>query len=184
MKKQKKKNRTYFSRKYFVYLPLLLFVILIIGRLVWLQIFQANALTSKGIVNRMISQTLQPDRGIIYDSNGNVLSQNAPAQEIYADPRSLTQLINKHQYTKMSKDAIAKAVGSILGQDPSSILDKLNKDVLWISLAHQLDITKADKIRDLKIPGFGFADESKRVYPQNSWASSVLGFVNQTGHGI
>ncbi|TGE31765.1 penicillin-binding transpeptidase domain-containing protein [Desulfosporosinus sp. Sb-LF] len=181
---KKRKKITYFSREYFVYVPLVLCVFLIVGRLVWLQVIQANGLNAKGIANRMISQTLLPERGIIYDSKGNVLSQSAHVQEIYADPKTLTQLINKHQYTKMSKDDIAKTVGGILGQDSKTILDKLNKDAQWISLAHQVDINSADKIRNLNIPGFGFVDESKRVYPQNAWASSVLGFVNQTGHGI
>ncbi|HEY8910011.1 MAG TPA: penicillin-binding transpeptidase domain-containing protein [Desulfosporosinus sp.] len=184
MKKRKNKNTTYFSREYSVYAPLIVIIMLIFGRLVWLQIVEADTLSAKGSINRMVSQTLQPKRGIIYDSKGNVLSRSVLAQEIYADPKTLTQLINNHQYTKMSKEDIAKTVGSILGQDSNSILDKLNKGVLWISLAHQVDLEKADKIRNLKIPGFGFADESNRIYPLDTWASSVLGFVNQTGHGI
>ena len=178
------KKTIYFSRGYIIYIILSLFALVIIAQLFSLQVYQANALSAKGIINRMVNQTLLPERGVICDNEGNVLSRSVPAQEIYADPRTLTQLINKHKYTKMSKDEIAKTVGNIIGQDPKNILNKLNKDELWINIAYQVDAPKADQIRNLNIPGFGFVDESKRTYPLNSWAASVLGFVNQTGHGI
>ena len=178
------KTMGYFTRERWVYIPLIVFVVLILGELVWMQVFQAASLNAKGLERRVVSQSLLPVRGIIYDDKGNVLSQSMPAQEVFADPRSLTQLISKHQYTKMSKNEIAQKLGSILGLDSKTILEKLNEDKAWMTLAHQVDIDKTDQIRQLKIPGVGFTDEQKRVYLLNSWASSVLGFVNMTGHGI
>lgn len=181
---RKEKATGYFSRERWVYIQLFLAVILIVGELVWMQVFQAAPLTAKGLESRMVSQNLLPERGIIYDAQGNVLSQSMPVQEVYADPRSLAQLISKGQYTKMSKDEIAQKLGSILGQDSKTILEKLNQDQLWVSLAHQVELDKTDQIRQLNIPGIGFTNEEKRVYPMNSWASSVLGFVNMAGHGV
>lgn len=183
-KEKIKKKLNYFSRGYLVYIPLIFAIIAIIARLVLFQVIQANELSAQGVTNRMVSQTLLPDRGTISASDGNVLARSVPAQQIIANPRLLTQLISKHQYTEMSKADIAKTIGSLTGQDSQSILDKLNKDLEWISIAHQIDIDKTDKIRAMKIPGFDFIDEAKRVYLLNSWASSVLGFVNLTGHGI
>lgn len=180
----KRKKVVYFTRELWVYAPLILMVALILGELVWMQVFQAASLSAKGREGRMANESLLPERGTIYDDKGNVLCQSIPAQDVYADPRTLSQLISKHQYTKMSKDEIAQKLGSILGLDPKSILDKLNKDSAWISIAKQVDVAKTDQIRQLKIPGVGFTDEQKRVYLANSWASSVLGFVNMTGHGI
>jgi len=181
---RKQKPSGYFARERWVYISIGFLLVLILGELVRMQIFQAASLNAKGIERRMTSQSLLPVRGTIYDDKGNVLSQSTPAQEVYADPRSLTQLISKHQYTSMSKDVIAQKLGSILGVDSKALLDKLNKDQLWISLAQQVDIAKTDQIRQLKIPGIGFTDEQKRVYLLDSWASSVLGFVNMTGHGV
>ncbi|MDR3542203.1 MAG: penicillin-binding transpeptidase domain-containing protein [Desulfosporosinus sp.] len=181
---RKQKSVGYFTRERWIYFQLALIVMLILGRLVWMQVYQAETLSAKGLDRRMISQNLLPERGIIYDNKGNVLSRSTLVQEVYGDPRSLTQLISKHQYTKMSKDEIAQKLGSILGQDPKTILGKLNEDQQWVSFAHQVEIDKTDQIRQLKIPGIGFTDEQKRVYMLNSWASSVLGFVNMTGHGV
>lgn len=181
---RKQKKMRYFARERWVYISLIFFVVLIMGELGRMQVFQAAALKAKGLEGRVATQSLLPVRGIIYDDKGNVLSQSMPAQEVYADPRTLAQLISKHQYTKMSKDEIAQKLGSILDLDPKTILEKLNENQAWVSLAHQVEITKTDQIRLLKIPGIGFTDEQKRVYLANSWASSVLGFVNMTGHGV
>ena len=149
-----------------------------------MQVFQAASLKAKGLELRMANKSMLPTRGIIYDAKGNVLSQSMPVQEVYADPRSLTQLISKRQYTKLSKEEVAQKLASILSMDSKTILEKLNKDQSWVSLAHQVEISTTDQIRQLKIPGIGFTDEQKRIYLVNSWASSVLGFVNMTGHGI
>lgn len=174
----------YFSRERVIYSLFILIFAAIMGKLFWLQIFQAAHLSATGLERRSVTQTLMPERGTITDADGNVLSQSVPAQEVYADPKSLTQMISKKQYTKMTKEEIAQKLGSILGLDSKSVLEKLNEDKEWVNLAHQVDMNKADQIRQLKVPGIGFTDEQKRVYPMNSWAASVLGFVNMTGHGI
>ena len=181
---RKQRSAGYFTRERWVYIPLIIFVVLIIGGLVNMQVFQAASLKAKGLELRMANKSMLPTRGIIYDAKGNVLSQSMPVQEVYADPMSLTQLISKRQYTKMSKDEIAQKLASILSIDSKTILEKLNKDQAWVSLAHQVESANTDQIRQLKIPGIGFTDEQKRIYLVNSWASSVLGFVNMTGHGI
>ncbi|EGW41095.1 penicillin-binding transpeptidase domain-containing protein [Desulfosporosinus sp. OT] len=182
--KKKKWKLAYFSREFLVYIPLVFIVICIVGRLFYMQVYNSDTLTAKGISNRTTSQTLLPERGTISDSKGNVLSRSVLAQEVYANPRGLTTLIQTKKFTRMTKEEIAKSLGEILGQDSKSILAKLNKDVLWINIARQVDLEKIEQIRKLKLPGFGYANESKRIYPLGTWASSVLGFVNQTGHGI
>ena len=175
----------YFSRERLIYVPFIMVMALIIGKLFWMQVFQAVKLNAAGLERRMVTQTLTPVRGTITDNAGNVLGQSIPAQQVYADPMLLNQMISKHQYTKMSVEEIAQKLGSILGQDSKSILDKLSgSKQQWVSLAQQVEMNKTDQIRKLKIPGIGFTDQQKRIYPMNTWAASVLGFVNMTGHGI
>ncbi|MDR3601857.1 MAG: penicillin-binding transpeptidase domain-containing protein [Desulfosporosinus sp.] len=174
----------YFHRERLVYLQFIVILVLIMGKLLWIQVFQAAHLNAIGMERRTVTQTIMPERGAITDNKGNVLGLSVPAQQVYIDPKSLTQQINKRQYTKMSKEEIAQKLSSILGQDSKSILKILNEDKDWVSLAHLVEMDKTDQLRKLNIPGIGFTDEQKRVYPMNSWAASVLGFVNMTGHGI
>ena len=47
-----------------------------------------------------------------------------------------------------------------------------------------MDVSKADEIMALKIPGVGFDEEEKRVYPMGNFAASALGIVNLEGHGV
>ncbi|MHB8074786.1 penicillin-binding protein [Desulfosporosinus fructosivorans] len=158
-------------------------VTLVLARLVTLQVVQAADLKARGIERRTSDKTLRPERGAIFDAQGNVLAQSIPVKQIYADPKTLSELIADNKF-KETKEDVAKALGTILDLKPQDILDKLNKkDLLWVSLAHQVTIQKADEIMALKIPGVGLSDEEKRVYPMGSFAASALGIVNLAGHG-
>ena len=183
MKKRSKRTISYFSRDRWVQLILLLVVTLVLARLVTLQIVQAADLKAKGIERRTSDKSLRPERGTIFDAQGNVLAQSIPVKEIYADPKTLSDLIVKKQFTRTKED-VATEFGSILAIKPQDILDKLNKNLSWVSLAHQVDIHKADEIMALKIPGVGLNEEKKRVYPMGNFAASALGIVNQDGHGV
>ncbi|AFM41852.1 cell division protein FtsI/penicillin-binding protein 2 [Desulfosporosinus acidiphilus SJ4] len=182
MKKRKKGLLNYFSRDYWVQIGLFLLIFLVAGRLVVLQVVQASNLQAKGIERRTTDKRLHPKRGSIYDAQGNVLAQSIPVKEVYADPKTLSNLIAQKKY-KDTKEHAAQELAEILGLNPQDILGKLNKDLLWISLAHQVDLQKADQIMALKIPGVGTTDEEKRVYPMGNLASAALGIVNLEGHG-
>jgi stage V sporulation protein D (sporulation-specific penicillin-binding protein) len=183
LKKRSKRTISYFSRDRWVLLILLLVVTLVLTRLVTLQIVQAADLKAKGIERRTSDKSLRPERGTIFDAQGNVLAQSIPVKEIYADPKTLSDLILHNQFTG-TKENVAKELGNILAITPLEILDKLNKNLAWVSLAHHVDIHKADEIMALKIPGVGLNDEEKRVYPMGNYAASALGIVNQEGHGV
>ncbi|MHB1651997.1 MAG: penicillin-binding protein [Desulfitobacteriaceae bacterium] len=181
---RKVKGKGYFSRERWVYFLLVVFLVLIFSRLLWLQVFQSPYLQAKGVERRTVDQSLLPERGTIYDAQGHVLAQSMPVKEVYADPMTLNQLISKGQYTKMSVQEIAQQLGTILEVDPKTILGKLSKAQAWVSLAHQVDLHKVEQIMLLKIPGLGFNDEEKRIYPMDSIAASVLGIINLAGHGV
>lgn len=183
MKKRNKHIISYFSRERWVHLILLLMVTLVLSRLITLQIVQASDLKAKGIERRTSDRTLLAERGTIFDAQGNVLAQNIPVKQIYADPKTLSKLISDNKFKKTKED-VAKELGIILDIKPQDILEKLNKDSLWISIAHQVDIHKADKIMALKIPGVGLTSEEKRFYPMGNFAASALGIVNGKGHGV
>ena len=179
----KRRRPTYFSRDRWVQLFLACVMLVVFGRLIDLQVVQASALQEKGTERRTNDQNLQPQRGAIFDAQGDVLAQSIPVKEVYADPKMLNDLIAKKQF-KSTKEEIAQKLGSILGIESPSILSSLNKNSSWISLAHQVDIPKADEIMALKIPGVGLNDEEKRVNPMGSFAASALGIVKQDGHGV
>lgn len=175
--RKSKSNLHYFSRDRWILVILLTVILAVFGRLVFFQVVKAADLKAKGIERRTIDQRLKPDRGTIYDAQGNVLAQSIPVKGIFANPR----MLNDKKQFKGSKEDVAKQFGEILGIDAQGILDKLNQDLLWVSIAHNVDIDKAKKVMDLKIPGVGADDEAKRIYPMGMFAASALGIVNQNG---
>ena len=181
--RRRKFTLNYFSRERWVQLVLVVVVTLVLSRLVMLQMVQASDLKARGIERRTTDKSLLPERGTIFDAQGHVLAQSIPVKEIYADPKTLTNLIKSKKYSKTKED-VAKQLGNILAVKPEEILDKLNKNSSWISLAHHVDVSKADEIIALKIPGVGFNEEEKRVYPMGNFAASALGIVNLEGHGV
>ena len=54
-------------------------VLLIVGRLVQLQIIDADKNTKAAVETRTVSYTTNPKRGTIYDRNGNVLAVSKDA---------------------------------------------------------------------------------------------------------
>lgn len=184
MVRRKRKKLNYFTREKWVPFILLLITSLVILRLFMFQVVQAADLKAKGIERRTIDQTINPERGAIFDAQGHVLAQSIPVKEVYANPKNLNIMINKKQISS-SIEEISKKLAEILETEPQNILDKLNKSELsWISLAHYVDINKIDKIRELKYSWIGFNDEEKRVYPMDNLCASVLGIVNMSGHGV
>jgi stage V sporulation protein D (sporulation-specific penicillin-binding protein) len=183
LKKRRKKAIRYFTRERWVLAGLSLILLLVVGRLIMLQVVQASELNAKGIQRRTMDLSIKPERGAIFDAQGNVLAQSIPVKEVYADPKTLSNLIAKKQF-KSNKEQVAKQIGSILGINSQQILYKLNRNLSWVSLAHQVEIQKADKIMSLKIPGVATNNEEKRIYPMGSFAAAVLGIVNQAGHGV
>jgi len=183
LKKRVRKYNDYFSRDRWVYFGLSLIILFVLGRLVTLQVVQASNLNARGIERRTTDLSLRPERGTIFDAQGNVLAQSIPVKEVFADPKTLSDQIDKKQF-KSTKEDVAKKLASILGIDAQNVQDKLNKSLAWISLAHQVDIHKADEIMALKIPGVGTNEEEKRIYPMGKFAASALGIVNLEGHGV
>jgi stage V sporulation protein D (sporulation-specific penicillin-binding protein) len=185
MAKRKRRIRSvYFAREYWVPVILVFVILLVVSRLIILQVVQAADLKAKGIERRTADQTIYPERGIIFDAQGHILAQSIPAKEVYADPKTLNTLITKKQ-VKSSIAEIAEKLGAVLEIDPQEIEKKLSNDQSsWVSLAHHIDIGKVEEINNLKIPGIGYNDEEKRIYPMDKLCASVLGIVNMSGHGV
>jgi stage V sporulation protein D (sporulation-specific penicillin-binding protein) len=183
LRKRNKQILNYFTRDRWVHIGLFLLVFLVALRLVILQVVQASDLQARGIERRTTDQSLLPERGTIFDAQGNVLAQSIPVKQIYADPKTLGNLITQKKF-KDTKELVAKEMAEILEVDPKDILEKLNKNLSWINIAHQVDLQKADKIMALKIPGVGLTEEEKRVYPMGNLAAAALGIVNLEGHGV
>ena len=151
--------------------------VIVVGRLLWLQVFTASDLSSKAETQRTNTITLHAKRGTIYDRNGNVLAMSVDCKTIYANPDEVND-----------PSTAASIIASALGGDESDYLEKLQDDTTFVYIRRQVDEDTAEQLEqslsDAGIEGIYFLEDTKRVYPYGSVAGQILGAVGVDGDGL
>ena len=145
----------------------------VVGRAFYLQILQHENLVKKADKQHQHRVDLTPARGSILDCNGTTLAESIHMDSCYAEPRRIEDV-----------DGTAGVLAPILGIPKSELVAKLsvNKSFIWIDrwLAPEV----ATRVRNMKLPGIGFAPESKRFYPNMEIAAHVVGFTGTDPNGL
>lgn len=148
---------------------------LIIARLADFQIFNVDRYRDEANARRLSSQTLYAKRGTIYDRNGTVLVSSVECKNVYVNPT----LIKKKQ-RRRAIDAIVE----VLGMDEDVVEDLIDSEGTFAYIKRQVDEEDAELLANEGISGIEFEPSIKRVYPNGSLASQVLGIVNVDNVGI
>jgi cell division protein FtsI (penicillin-binding protein 3) len=145
----------------------------VVGRAFYLQILQHENLVKKADKQHQHRIDLTPARGSILDRNGTTLAESIHMDSCYAEPRRINDV-----------DGTAGVLAPILGIPKSELVAKLsvNKSFIWIE--HWLAPEVATRVRNMKLPGIGFAPESKRFYPNMEIAAHVVGFTGRDPNGL
>ena len=156
---------------------LLCIALIFVGRLFYLQIVKHDHYVALADNEQLKRLKLPAKRGIIYIKDGEKvrpLVLNQPIYTVFADP-------------KITKDdeKIVTTIHEIAGGNARKNLNDLlaKKNTRYQILATGLTRHQADLIREKKLSGIGFQEGTQRVYPENSLASQVLGFVDNSGEG-
>ena len=143
------------------------------GRLVWLQLVAGPAYAQAALDQRNREIVIPPQRGSIYDREGEPLAVTMAARTIYAVPP-----------TVVDPDGAASALAAILGGDAESYRAKLTKDSSFAYIARKVDVERADAVEALGLAGIYSQEDFRRVYPSNELACQVLGFVGVEDTGL
>ncbi len=136
---------------------------------------------SEFINNRnTVEEVLLPERGTIYDVNGNALAQDVSSYTLIA-------YLNKSRTTDESKprhvvdkEKTAKELAKYIDTSYERILELLNKDAYQVEFGtggKNLSQLEMEKIRDLNLPGIDFIKSTKRYYPNGDFASYLVGYT-------
>lgn len=155
---------------------LALFVILFIAltsRAFQLQILAGKKLKALAARQHTQTLTLQPERGIIFDRNGEKLAATIMADSVCADPSKITDP------TQAAADLAA-----ILQMDRTLLAKRLagGKNFRW--LARQIAPDQASRVQELEIEGVFIVKEPKRFYPSGELAGHLIGFVGMDATGL
>lgn len=132
--------------------------------------------------NQFNSITISANRGSIYSSDGSILAQSATVFKVFIDPQSF----NENDSDK--KDITVDFLAETLDLDEKTILDKMsNLDSQYQVLKTKVEKPVVDEINEFltenEISSISTEEDTKRYYPQNDLAASVIGFTNYDGEG-
>ncbi|MCI8359802.1 MAG: PASTA domain-containing protein [Clostridiales bacterium] len=150
-------------------------------RLGKLMLADAEFYQNKASEQQLYDTELSPTRGDIYDAKMNVLATSATVWTVYITPKNIK---NAEQ-----KNLIADGFSEILSLDRDKVYAMTEKSNGYVIVKKKVEKPEADKVRayisDNKLGSMAGLDESsKRYYPNDSLASTVLGFVGDDNQGL
>ncbi|MBU1153368.1 PASTA domain-containing protein [bacterium] len=145
----------------------------IIFRLGYLQLLQNKKMAKLAISNYLKKESIDLERGIIYDRNMKELVVSIETDSLYAHPQKV-----------ILKDQVAALLSPLLEMPKEEILEKLYKDSPFVWLKRKLNKDIPKKIEQLNLNGLGFIKEYKRFYPKQELASQLIGFVGLDNQGL
>ncbi|NBO22501.1 penicillin-binding protein 2 [bacterium] len=151
--------------------------VLIIFRLFFLQIIQHDYYQNLANSEQIKKLTIPAERGLIYaldKDQPTKLVMNETVYNMFADPKIVDD-----------NDNIVEALKSIVKEKSQVNVSELlkMKNSRYQIIAKDLTRAEADQIKQKNFKGVGFQSVSKRVYPENSTAAHLLGFVDIDGNG-
>jgi cell division protein FtsI (penicillin-binding protein 3) len=162
------------SRSNWIYAALCLGAVVLSGRLAVLQVWDAPKLAAQAKEQRTRAIDLGTVRGEIVDREGQELAVSVNSWSVYAQPSEFAE----------SPQQIAVKLAPMLGI-PAPELEQKLQGSHWRWISRQFDDkTLAETIRKQKIPGIGVLREKKRVYPKDTLAANLLGFVGIDNQGL
>lgn len=152
---------------------LLLCLALVGVRLTYVQAVRSEQYTEEARRQRVRKIELPARRGAIYDRKGGELAVSIPARTVYANPKHI-----------VDPAATARALAPLLGRSAADIESDLRKQRSFVYLARRIGVVTTKKISSLRLPGIGVLDEPRRLYPGDSLAAGVIGFIGTDQNGL
>ncbi len=181
------KNLIYTTKLRNIFIVILLVLIILLGRIGYLQFVEGAYLTELAYKQQTINQILSPKRGNIYDSTGKALAISAQVDTITINPTKIKG--DSDEKTKTLKETVAKGLSGIFALDYNETLEKVNSESPVETIIKKVEQEKVDELKnwmdenDISV-GINIDEDTKRYYPYSELASSVIGFCGSDNQGL
>lgn len=151
--------------------------------------------------HQLRSETVAANRGSIYDRNGEILAQSAPAWDV---------ILNPSEIKDDQRERIVEGLSAIFGYDESEqedLLEKTQRNTMYVLVERQVEKSVQEQILQFitadneaitaenaaspdgvqKTPlvnQIELRENTKRYYPNSTMAASVIGFVGTDSQGL
>ena len=168
------KNKTYNKKKMLiVFLCAAAMIFGLIGRLVYLMIFDAEYYQNLAESLHEREREIKAARGEIVDRNGVVLATN----------RTVCTISVIHSQVE-DPETVIRVLSGELEMDEAEVRKKVEKVSSMEKIKTNVDKETGDRIRDYDMAGVKVDEDYKRYYPYDDLASKVLGFTGGDNQGI
>ena len=134
--------------KFRIFTLLVLFLVLfvaLISRAFQIQVLSRDSLKSLAERQHIKTLNVEPERGIIFDRNGEKLAASVLVDSVFADPSKIN-----------NPSEVAESMASILKVDKETILKKLSASKNFCWLARKIPPEQASSVDELNILSFIF----------------------------
>lgn len=162
-------------RLYTLAILFILFWLIVAGRLIYIQVFQAKKYAAKAAVQQSRKFEIPASRGIVYVKDSQDLYPVALNNKVYTlavDPKFVKDA-----------DSTAQKLNQVLNTNQEEIKNQLIKDSRYIEINKSINTDQAETIKSFSLPGVILIERASRFYPEGSLFSHVLGYVNDDGKG-
>lgn len=168
------RNKTYNKKKTLVVFSCaMLLIFALIGRLVYLMVFDAEYYQDKAEALHERERPIKAARGEIIDRNGEVLATN----------KTVCTISVIHSQIKDKEKVVAMLVKE-LGLSEEEVRKRVEKVSSMERVKTNVDKSIGDRIRGYELDGVKVDEDFKRYYPYDEVASKVLGFTGGDNQGI
>lgn len=159
---------------------LCVWMLVIMGRLTWLQVARYDHYSKRAALNQRKDIETIAGRGLIVDRAERELAVSAIADSVYVDLKQLKD--------ESERQRAARELSPLLGIDQSDILKKLtgNSSFLWLKRKLEPEASQAvtEAVAKNNLRGVAIQKETLRVYPHDSLAAHLVGYVDSYDKGL
>lgn len=156
------------TKQRFLFIVFFLSYLAIISKLFYLQIINPSSIK----IDYLKTSRITPERGRIYDRNGELMVVNKSSYLFFAEPKKIVNL-----------GEFVKKVDSVLYIGEASLEAKIDKNKNWVAIKNEIEPDQKQKLQKLKLKGLGFEDRFLRYYPESSLSAHLIGFVGKNSEG-
>lgn len=162
----------------------LLFTVVIV-RLAYIQFVKGEEYSQEAYSKQVQNQIISPNRGTIFDATGEVLAQSISVDTVSINPGKVLYSNNK----KVEDKVIAEGFSNIFDITYDEMLKKLDTTNSVVVIQKKVELSKIEELKkwmsEKKITaGINIDEDTKRNYPYNDLASSLIGFCGDDNTGL
>ncbi len=147
----------------------LVYTVIAVRLVMFAVVPESHVVMRRGAQERI--STARPD---IVDRNGHILATDVRSPSLFAEPR---RIIDHDEATELLTAVLPDL-------DANDLRERLNTKKGFIWVKREITPRQRQEIHRFGLPGVGFLNENRRVYPNSAEVSHLIGHVNIDNQGI